>query len=496
MTSNQQNIARQATKGSIYSISASAITIALGFIRMTLLLRLLFPADFGTNALALLYVNLVIMLFSFGYNSAFIHHPQVNEIIRKTYFTLRMAFLLTGLIILVIFIPVIGNIYPDDPLLVPVLYLYVLIFSLKSYNSAQVTFLNRRMEFRTTAIMTIASSIVMTIVAPTLAWLGWGIWSLPAEMLSGALTRFFMLTFIYRPWRPRIGIDRQTARWFWAYGKNVWMSSNVNFLLNRFDDWYTGTFLGSAALGYYNRAYEYAGYPRRVIANPIVSVFFPTFARLQNDRRRLSRAFFRAMSLMVRASGLFSLIFILTAPEFFPLLLGEKWLPMLTTFQLMIIYTLLDPLSMGARNLLMATGFPQVVMRIRIIQGLVFVPAVFILGFWLNIEGVALAADLMVLVGAIILFYKTTQVVDYSHKSLWLWPLVAIVFTVALVLLLTPVWDKMNLWVSWISKTILITAVYGSMLWLTERKQLNTGRMMIWGIIAPMLKERRHKEVK
>jgi len=494
MASDQQDIARQVTQGSMYGVLASVITVVLGFIRTTLLLRLLFPEDFGTNALALLYINMVFVLFSFGYNSAFIHHTDANEIVRKTYFTLRMGSSLIGLIILVMLIPIIGNIYPDDPLLVSVMYVYVIIFSLKSYNASQITFLSKQMGFRAIAIMAVSSSISMTIVAPTMAWLGWGIWSLVADQLSGILTQFFLLTFVYRPWRPRVGMDRQTARWFWEYGKNVWMSSNINFLLNRFDDWYVGTFLGSAALGYYSRAYEYAGYPRRVIANPIIAVFFPTFAHLQGDRRRLSRAFFRAMSLMLRSGGLFSLIFILTAPEFIPLLLGEKWLPMTTTFQLMIIYTLLNPLSMGARNLLMATGFPQIVMRTRIVQGLVFVPAVFAFGSFLDIEGVALAADLMVFVGAVILFYKTTQVVDYSHKALWLWPLVAVLLTAGLVLSLTPIWEEMNLWVSWISKTVLITVVYGGVLWLTEREQINVGRIMIWGIISPMIKERRQRK--
>ena len=85
-----------------------------------------------------------------------------------------------------------------------------------------------------------------------------------------------------------------------------------------------------------------------MVGNPILAVFRPTYARLQDDRQRLSRAFFRATSVIIRVGGLFSLIFILTAPEFIPLILGEQWLPMLLTFQLMIIYTFLDPVSLSA----------------------------------------------------------------------------------------------------------------------------------------------------
>src|SRR5690606_28345597 len=107
-----------------------------------------------------------------------------------------------------------------------------------------------------------------------------------------------------------------------------------------FDDWWVGTFLGSNPLGFYSRAYEFARYPRRAIANPVLSVFFPAFAQLQDDRERLSRAFFRPTSLMVRAGGLLSLIFVSVAPEFIRIFLGEKWIPMQLAFQLMIVYTL------------------------------------------------------------------------------------------------------------------------------------------------------------
>jgi O-antigen/teichoic acid export membrane protein len=367
---------------------------------------------------------------------------------------------------------------------------YTVIYIFRVFNMAQVTILNKRLAFRQIAFADVISSITMTIVGPGLAWLGWGVWAIVAEQFSGIFVRLLIIQIGYRPWRPRFGWNRRQAGWFWAYGKKAWHSSNLAFFLDRFDDWYTGTFLGSVALGYYSRAYEYAGYPQKVIATPILTVFFPTFAHVQADRQKLSRAFFRPVSLMVRTGGWFCLIFVLTAPEFIPLLLGEKWLPMLATFQLMIAYTLLEPLSMAARNLLMATGYPQQVLHARIVQVVVFVPAVFLLGATWNIEGVALATGLMALAGTVLLFRYTGLVVDYSARLLWFWPLMATAATALLILSLTPIWDSLNLWLSMGLKIVVITAVYTLILFLTEREQLNSGRKMIWSIIAPMLKER------
>lgn len=493
-TDKNKNIARQATKGSLYSISSSAITIVLGFVRTTVMLRLLLPTHYGVTTLALFYVNLASVLFRFGFDQALIHHKAVTESVRRTFFVMRMGATLMGLVSLALLVPVIGRFYPDQPSLTIVILAYIVIYALREFNLSQVTILSKNLAFRQISIADVVSSVAMTLVAPTLAWFGWGIWAIVAEQFTGIFVRLLIIQLIYRPWRPRWGWDREEAKWFWDYGKKAWSSSTLAFFLDRFDDWFTGTFLGGVALGFYSRAYEYANYPRRVISNPLLDVFFPTFAQLQEDRQKLSRAFFRATSLMVRSSGLFGVIFVLTAPEFIPWLLGDKWTPMIVTFQLMIVYVLLEPLSMAARNLLMATGYPQFVLKMRITQTVIFIPAVILLGNWLNIEGVALAADLMVLVGAVVLFWQTHQVVDYSARVLWLWPMVGVVITAVITLSLTAIWNALPIWGALFAKVAIMTVIYTFILWLTEREQLNIGRKMIWGIIGPMLKERQQRK--
>lgn len=490
-TDKNQNIARRTASGSIYSISASIITIILGFVRTTLVLRILFPEDVGLSASALLYVNLIFLIFTFGFDAAYIHRPQVDESVRRTYFTLRFVSGLLAGLATILFIPLITNFFPEYQLLGWVMFGYTTIYILRAFTFPQVTMLNKKMAFRQLTTIDVISSILMTITAPTLAWFGWGVWSLVAEQFIGTFGRTLLIVFYYRPWSIRFGWNRELAHWFWDYGKRIWHISNLSFLINSFDDWYTVTFLGLNAAGFYAKAYEYAGYPRRVIANPLLSVFYPTFSHLQDDRPRLSRAFFRATSLMVRGGVLLSLLLIFTAPEFILLLVGEKWAPMTATFQLMIIYTLLDPLNNAAKNLLAATGHPGMVLRARIFQAIVFVPAVLLLGHYFNINGVAIAANIMILMGAIWLFAKTRVVVDYSQRALWFWPLFSMAVTAVLVLALNPLWSQVASWLAFLGKLGFITAVYGILLWLTEREQLRHGREMIWGIIAPMLTERR-----
>jgi len=482
------DIARQAVSGSAYSVAASVITLSLGFIRAALMARLLLPEHFGVATLALFYVNLVATLRSLGVDNALIHRKDANETVVGTYFVMRLALMALSVVVLGALAPLLGRFYPGMPMFTVVLFAYLGIIVLKDVVAMQMTMLSKGLAFPQMAVTDVISSATMTIVGPVLAWQGFGVWSIVAEQASGLSVRALLIWLVYPAWRPHFAWDWQIARWFWGYGIKLWTVSNLNFLLDRFDDWWIGSFLGSSPLGFYSRAFEFANYPERAISRPVLSVFFPTFARLQDDRRRLSRAFFRATSLMVRASGLLSLIFVLTAPEFIRFILGERWLPMLVTFQLMIVYTLLNPLATGASNVLLATGHPGVVARTRLLQVLVFVPAVAALGVLFGIEGVALAADLMMLLGTFLLFRHTRAVVDYSQRSLWFWPLAALIVTATITLILSPVWRQLPIWAALIGKAALITLTYTGLLWLTEREELLTGWRMIRGLIGPRLK--------
>ncbi len=492
MAPKNDEIAGQTFSGSIYSISASAVTIGLGIIRFVLLLKLLQPADFGVMTQAVLFVDFAARLRLPGMDRAVVQKKDASPLLLPTYFSLRIAILLVGTVIMAVLAPVIGHYYPAMPLLTAVLLAYLGIDVIKGFNNVQEAVFTRNLRFDRVSIANATSSIVMTVAAPIFAWYGWGVWSLVIEQLCGQLARTAVFWLISPLWKARFGWDKEIGKWFINFSTKIWLYSNLTFATDRFDDFWIGRTLGVQPLGYYSRAYDGAGYPSRLIANPILSVFFSTFSRLQDDQLRLARAFFRAMSLMVRTSFWFSLIFVLSAPELVQLL-GEKWQPIQTTFQIMIIYTMLNPLSMGADNLLIAIGKPEITIRVRWVQMVVFIPAVILLSQWRGIEGVALAADLMMIVGTSLLFAYTRRFIDYSLWRLWLWPTVAMVVTGTAVFLLNPVWVTLNPWLSLFSKSIMITILFGVILLLTERKQLISGWKMVWGLLSPRLDRFRKK---
>jgi PST family polysaccharide transporter len=470
-------------EGSLYSVGASAVTLSLGALRMVLMARLLLPEHFGLAALAIFFVNLAARLRDIGLDQALLHRKEAGRRVLATYFTARLGIDGISALIVAALAPFIGLAYPTFPGLTPVLFAFIGINLLNTLTTVQGTILNRSLKFKPLAWTDVLASIVMTLVGPFMAWQGWGVWSIVGEQLSGMLARAVALWLPQGAWRPRLGWDSQIARWFWRYGIQVWRGGLLNYFLDTFDDFWTGTSLGALQLGFYSRAYEFARYSRRVVATPLLSVFFPTFARLQEDRLRLSRAFFRSTSLVLRLGSWLSIVLVLSTPEAIRLVIGPRWLPMALTFQLMVLYTLLDPMALSASNLLMAAGKPEAVVRARLIQVLVFLPAVVLLAAVAGINGVAVAADLMILVGTLLLYRRIRTEVDYSPRALWLWPLVASAVTVGVVLLASPLWAPMPDWLALAVKSGLATLLYGGILWMAEREQFVTGGRMIWSLL-------------
>jgi O-antigen/teichoic acid export membrane protein len=157
-----------------------------------------------------------------------------------------------------------------------------------------------------------------------------------------------------------------------------------------------------------------------------------TYAELKGDRQRLSRAFFRVNALLLRSGFFMGGLIYLVAPEFIRLFLGEKWLPMLAAFRLMLVFELLDPCKITISYVFEAVGRPERIVQARSVQLAVMVAGLFLLGPPFGITGVALAVNIMLVVGIVLLLWMARTYVDFSTRKLFLAPSIALTAALAL----------------------------------------------------------------
>ncbi len=478
-------VAKRTIDSTAYNITASIIQTVIQFARQIILVRLLAPATFGIYAYAFSWIVATRAIGQFGLGSGLLHRARESEgeIALRTHFTLSLVFSLLWLAGLCILGPLlIPSKMPTETVVV----LWVLAGAdfVDQITLTARTVLVRRIAFRRIALMDVGTTVFATVAAIVLALKGFGVWSLVATDLVGAAV-LVLGYYVYRPiWRPRFGWSRDVARYLLGFGRKTFLAGLLLQALDRVDDLWTGVFLGETSLGFYSRAYRFATYPRAILASPLNSVASGTYAELKDRPKALSQAFFRINALLVRSGFLLAGLLALIAPEFIRIVMGAEWLPMLSAFRLMLVFTLLDPIKGTVASLFVAVGYPEKTVRARSVQLLVLVVGLFALGPLWGIAGVALAVDLMLVVGIALLLWQSRVYVQFSVRRLFAVPAVGLVLGMigarAAILIPGVIGSP---WRTGAVKAIVYIAIYGLVLLLLERDLIP----MLWHILRQLL---------
>jgi PST family polysaccharide transporter len=337
-------------------MAASAVNTIIQFVRSILLARLIAPEIFGDYAYASSFVLITSALPAFGMGSALLHRAPESEgeTALRVHFTISLFFN----ILWAILIAAIGAIFVD-PATRWILWVILATQFADNLVVTSRTLLAKRVVFRRIALVDTVSTILSTLTALLLAWAGHGIWGLVSTDVVAAVVVLVGYLVIRPPWKPRLGWSASVARYLLGFGQRTFLANLIGQALDYIDTLWTRNFLGRAAVGYYSRAFVFATYPRKVLAAPLGSVASGTYAALKYDQKRLSQAFFRVNAFLIRSGFLMAGVLALIAPEFIHLVIGRKWLPMLTAFRLMMLFTMLDPIKITIANLFIAIGKPE-----------------------------------------------------------------------------------------------------------------------------------------
>ena len=393
-------------------------------VRSILLARLLEPEIFGIYAGVNVIKGLTSVVAGFGLDGALVHRSHETEdedAAAAVHFTLKMSFygLWFGIMCAVALLAFEG--VRQITLLVVALTTFVSM----STGTARVI-LRRRVVHRRLSLVQVVSDLSASILAIAVAVISPTIWALLITDAVLAIVPIVML-YLWRPvWRPKLSFDRVRIRYFLNFGKRLVGAQFLLRALDRVDDLWISVMLGDFWMGQYARAYTFATYPRSIVAMPVDAVALGSYAQLKHDRTGLSSMFFRINALLVRSGFLFAGILALIAPEFIRLVIGAKWLPFLDAFRLMLIFTMFDPVKVTVGDLFVAIGKPERVVRARVVQLIVLVVGLFTLGTAFGIAGVAVAVNLMLVIGIGLLLFDARKVIDFSVARLFGVPILAL----------------------------------------------------------------------
>lgn len=465
------SLAKRTITSISWRVFANLLVVSLSIVRAIWLARLLEPAVFGIYTGAAALVGILAIFPLFGMNEAFLHRDKAvldEKRAAAVHFTLILMLTVVWTLLLTTAVWLLTDGWDRTALL-------VLIWAKAGILLTQTPrlILTRRVVHRRLSFLQVATTAGAMAVAISLALRGATVWALLATDIV-SLTILVIFFYVWKPvWRPQIVWDRPIMAYYLNFGIRNLFADGLLRLLDKGDDLWTKYLLGNDALGFYSKAYQFASYPRRLLAKPINDIAAGTYAELKGKPLPLSQAFFRINALIVRLGFCLAGILALVAPEFIRIALGKPWLPMLDAFRLMLLYTMLDPIKLTLGQLLVVMGEPERAGRIRAIQLVVMLIGLAALAPRWGIVGVAIAVNAMLVVGIVLLLSAVRRYVDFSVWWLFFVPTVALgagLLFGRLSLLIPNI--SGNPWRTGGAKLLVFTLIYSLILLLFEYRQI------------------------
>jgi teichuronic acid exporter len=361
-----------------WTIIGSTARYLAGFAISIVLTRLLKPVDYGLIGMVTVFIEFSMAMYDTGLSNAVIHFKEDNsDRERATYFTVALLIGLLFAALLFITAPVIARFY-HEPRLIPLLWVMSPVLILGSVKNISAGILARELRFRALSLVEVIASLVAGILAVIMAYLGFGVWSLVANLVVFTVLLAVMYGQKVRP-QFRLPLDRAVLKRLWRYGSPLTASSLLNKFYDNADYLVVGKILGPVMLGYYTVAFRLAMLINDRISAVINRVAFPSFANLKDDPKEAVAHWFAVTKRVTLLTFPLLIWLVFNAADFVRVALGVRWLPAVLPLQFLCVMTAVKILTNVMGQILAAVGHPAVVFRFDVLTAVVL-PLAFLVG--------------------------------------------------------------------------------------------------------------------
>ncbi|APA93625.1 lipopolysaccharide biosynthesis protein [Myroides sp. ZB35] len=368
-----ENLKKQAVNGVVWTFAQQFSIQLINFIVQIFLARMLLPEMFGMIAMLSIFIAVGQVLMDGGMTSSLIRLKEPTQLDYSTVFMTNLMMSL-GIYILVFFsAPFIADFYQLEPLK-NIVRIYALTFVIRAFVAVHVAKLTKEMNFKLQMKLQVPSTILGAIVGLTLAYFGYGVWSLVWLNISQVLM-FTIQNWILIKWKPSFSFDKATFRHHFDFGYKMTLSAILDTIYNNSYNIVIGKFFSPAIVGFYNQADNLRLLPVNQISTVMGKVTYPLFSNLSNDIE-LKKAYKASMRLVLVVVIPIMILLLVIAEVFFRFLFGDKWLPAVPYFQVLAIASIFRPIGTYNLNILKVKGRSDLFLKLEIIKKTIGVLAI------------------------------------------------------------------------------------------------------------------------
>lgn len=382
------------------------------FIVSIVLARLLDPTVYGTVALVTIFTTIMQVFVDSGMGNALIQKKDADDLDFSSVFYFNMAMCSALYLIMFFAAPFIASFYrmPELTAIVRVLSFVVVISGVKNVQQAYVS---RHLMFKRFFFSTLGGTIGAAVIGIAMAYLGFGVWALVAQMLFNAAVDTTIL-WITVKWRPKKMFSFQRLKSLFSYGWKLLASSLIDTIYNDLRQLIIGKKYSSGDLAYYNQGKKF---PQLIVTNintSIDSVLLPTMSKAQDDmaavrsmtRRAIKTSTFLMMPAMIGLA--------VCAEPLVQLILTEKWLPCVLFLRIFCITYAFYPIHTANLNAIKAMGRSDLFLKLEIIKKTVGIIAILIT-MWISVQAMAYSFLVTTILNQIINSWPNKKLLNYSY---------------------------------------------------------------------------------
>lgn len=393
----------------LWSIVERFSVMGVNFLLSIIIARLVLPSDFGAIAMLTIFLGISNVFIDSGFANALIRKTDCTETDYSTVFYFNIAVGITIYIILFITAPLIASFYQMD-ILENVLRLISLVILFNSLSVVQQAILTTNLNFKSQAKISLISVLLSGLVGVVMAYLGYGVWALAAQMVISAFGRMLLL-WIYVGWYPIRTFSVQSFRSLFGFGSKLLAANLIVTFNGSMSSLILGKKFSAAQLGYYNRGEQFVNFPLNSITAIFQKVTYPIFS-LRKDNIPMLREYYlktiRVIAMLV--APVMALIFIL-ARDIVVMFLTEKWLPSVTLMQILIFTCAWSPIFSININILSVLGYSKYVLNIEFVKIALRIMAILLAIPW-GIETVCYALAGVTIINTFFYTYYTNKIIN------------------------------------------------------------------------------------
>lgn len=331
----QKGLRQKAASGMVWTALQKYSTMFIQFISGIILARLLTPYDYGCIGMLMIFIVVAESFIDGGFGSALIQKKQPTQEDYSTIFFWNIGMATVLYTILFFSAPAIARFY-KIPLLCSVLRVQGLILFIYAFNIVQRNQLQKRLRFKILSVVSIISSVIALIVTIVMAYHGFGVWSLVAQVLIIAAIPAIVFWF-YVKWRPLRVFSWKSFKELFSFGFYMFLTHVINQFGQQIQGLLIGKMYNPSTMGFYSKAYGTERLASTSISQVLTQVTYPLYAEVQDDKVKLAGMIKRLTMTLAYITFPLMFVLLLCAKPIFVLLYSDRWLSSVPYFQVLCI---------------------------------------------------------------------------------------------------------------------------------------------------------------